>query len=136
MQGIESGKYTLGFLSEDALKPTPSYLASSFLGVGLLAWFNVAVLCRADQKFSGGCGGLELYLPVSLMLHAPVIGALLLIGKRAGEAYWSRAWLPSVLSVLALVQLQYFNARWFYWVAYLAVIALAALMPGLVREEA
>src|ERR687898_350312 len=47
--------------------------------VALAMWFNLAVLCQGDAKFSGGCGGFSLYIPLWEMFLAPLpIAAIML----------------------------------------------------------
>ena len=48
------------------------------IGITAITVVNVAFLCRGDPKFDGGCGSLDLYIPVALIVLAPVFAVSLL----------------------------------------------------------
>ncbi len=63
--------------------------------VALAIWFNLAVLCQGDAKFSGGCGGFGLYIPLWEVFLAPLpIAAILL-------ELWRKSQPPPTLHLLA-----------------------------------
>jgi hypothetical protein len=73
---------------------------ASFLGayvciVAVAVWLNVSVFCLADAKYSGGCGGLGVYLPLWLIFLAPM--ALAAIGLES----WRRTTPPPSVRLLA-----------------------------------
>jgi hypothetical protein len=70
----------------------------SVVHVALVAaaiWFNVAVLCHGDPKFSGGCGGLDVYIPLWEIFLAPLLIAPLLLER------WRKSQPPPTLRLLA-----------------------------------
>ena len=59
--------------------------------VAVSIWFNLAVLCQGDAKFSGACGGFGLYIPLWEIFVAPLpIAAILL-------EWWKRSQPPSTV---------------------------------------
>lgn len=42
-------------------------------------WFNLAVLCQGDSKFSDGCGGFGLYIPLWEIFLAPLPTSAILL---------------------------------------------------------
>lgn len=48
------------------------FLAAHVALVSLTIWFDLAVLCRGDAKYDGGCGGFAVYLPLWQIFLAPL----------------------------------------------------------------
>jgi len=65
------------------------FLAAHVVLVALAIWFNGAVLCAGDAKYSGGCAGLSVYIPLWQIFLAPLPIAVLLLER------WRRANPPS-----------------------------------------
>ena len=63
--------------------------------VALAIWFNLAVLCQGDAKFSGGCGGFDLYIPLWEVFLAPLAIAAILL------ELWRRSQPPPTSRLLA-----------------------------------
>ena len=63
--------------------------------VAAAIWFNLAVLCQGDAKFSGGCGGFGLYIPLWEVFLAPLLIAPLLLEM------WRKAQPPRALRLVA-----------------------------------
>ena len=63
--------------------------------VAAAIWFNLAVLCQGDAKFSGGCGGFGLYIPLWEVFLAPLLIAALLLEM------WRKAQPPPALRLVA-----------------------------------
>jgi hypothetical protein len=71
----------------------------------LAIWFNLAVLCQGDAKFSGGCGGFGLYIPLWEMFLAPLpIAAILL-------ELWRKSQPPPTLRLLGYLGVTLFVAE-------------------------
>jgi hypothetical protein len=63
--------------------------------VALAIWFNLAVLCQGDAKFSGGCGGFGLYVPLWEVFLAPLPIAAILLER------WRKSQAPPTVRLLA-----------------------------------
>lgn len=61
------------------------FLAAHVVLVALAIWFNLAILCAGDIKYSGGCGGFSVYIPLWQIFLAPLPVAVFLIER------WRRA---------------------------------------------
>ena len=57
--------------------------------VALAIWFNLAVLCEGDVKYSGGCGGFFVYIPLWQIFLAPLPLAVVFLER------WRSAGPPS-----------------------------------------
>ena len=73
--------------------------------VALAIWFNLAVLCQGDAKFSGGCGGFGLYSPLWEMFLAPLPIAAILLER------WRKSQPPPTLRLLAYLGATLFVAE-------------------------
>src|SRR5262245_15093594 len=73
--------------------------------VALGIWFNLAVLCQGDPKFSGGCGGFELYIPLWEVFLAPLLIAAILL------ELWRRSQPPPTVRLLAYLGVTLFVAE-------------------------
>jgi len=62
--------------------------------VAAAIWFNLAVLCQGDAKFSGGCGGFGLYVPLWEAFLAPLPIAAILLER------WRKSQPPPTLRLL------------------------------------
>jgi hypothetical protein len=62
--------------------------------VAAAIWFNLAVLCQGDAKFSGGCGGFGLYVPLWEIFLAPLLIAAILLEM------WRKSQPPPTLRLL------------------------------------
>jgi hypothetical protein len=63
--------------------------------VAAAIWFNLAVLCQGDAKFSSGCGGFALYIPLWEVFLAPLLIAAILLEM------WRKSHAPPTLRLLA-----------------------------------
>jgi len=62
------------------------FLAAHVALVALAIWFNLAVLCKGDIKYNGGCGGFAVYIPLWQIFLAPLpLAAVLLERWRRSE---------------------------------------------------
>jgi hypothetical protein len=98
-------------------------------GAATLQFVNIAVLCRGDGKFDGGCGEPWLYVIAEIILLAPSISVGLLIAS-VGRSRPRRA-LASVAVVATLlggVTLEVFE--WYSWGAALTLAAVVAALVG------
>jgi hypothetical protein len=99
--------------------------------VALAIWFNLAVLCQGDAKFSGGCGGFGLYIPLWEIFLAPLpIAAILL-------ELWRKSQSPPTMRLFAYLGASLFVAEAGFLLIdrfpvllalEAAIIALAAVM--------
>ena len=73
--------------------------------VAVAIWFNLAVLCQGHAKFSGGCGGFGLYIPLWELFLVPLpIAAILL-------ELWRKSHPPPTLRLLAYLVATLFVAE-------------------------
>ncbi len=81
-------KSTLGDTTEMTWRQI-AWFVGAYVGIVAMAvWLNVSVFCLADAKYSGGCGGLGVYVPLWLIFLAPL--ALPAIGLES----WRRTTAP------------------------------------------
>jgi hypothetical protein len=71
------------------------FLAAYIIIVALAIWFDLAVLCRGDAKFDGGCGGFGVYIPLWLIFLTPLPLAAILLER------WRRSLPPPTSRLLA-----------------------------------
>jgi hypothetical protein len=63
--------------------------------VALAIWFNLAILCQGDVKYSGGCGGFEIYIPLWEIFLLPLPIAVMVL------ELWRKTTPPSTRRLLA-----------------------------------
>jgi hypothetical protein len=71
------------------------FIAAHVTFVALAIWFNLAVLCEGDLKYSGGCGGFSVYIPLWQIFLAPLPLAAVLLER------WKRAEPPPTSRLMA-----------------------------------
>jgi hypothetical protein len=71
------------------------FIAAHIALVAVAIWFNLAVLCHGDAKFSGGCGGFGLYIPLWEVFLAPLALAAIMLER------WRRSQPPPTFRLLA-----------------------------------
>ena len=81
------------------------FIAAHIALVALAIWFNLAVLCQGDAKFSGGCGGFGLYIPLWEVFLAPLALAAIVLER------WGRAQPPPTLRLLVYLGATVFVAE-------------------------
>ena len=77
------------------LKQVAWFIVAHVALVAAAIWFNLAVLCQGDVKFSGGCGGFGLYIPLWEVFLAPLLMAALLLEM------WRKSQPPPALRLVA-----------------------------------
>jgi hypothetical protein len=73
--------------------------------VAVAIWFNLAVLCQGNEKFSGGCGGFSLYIPLWEVFLAPLPIAAILLEQ------WRKSQSPSTLRIFGYLGATVFVAE-------------------------
>lgn len=82
------------------------FLAAHVALVAVAVWFNLAVLCAGDAKYSGGCGGFGVYIPLWQIFLAPLaVAAILLERWRKTEPPPTRRLLGYLLVTLAVAEM-------------------------------
>ena len=71
------------------------FLAGYIAVVALAIWFDLAVLCRGNAKFNGGCGGFAFYIPLWAIFLAPLPIAAILLER------WRKSTPPPTTRLLA-----------------------------------
>lgn len=82
------------------------FLAAHVALVALAIWFNLAVLCAGDAKYSGGCGGFGVYLPLWQIFLAPLALAPILLERwRKTEPTPTRRLVAYLVATLAVAEI-------------------------------
>lgn len=97
--------------------------------VALAVWFNLAVLCQGDVKYSGGCSGFEVYIPLWEIFLLPLpIAAILLERWRKAQPPPATRLLVYLVGIVAVVEVGFLLIEKFPVLLAMeaAAIALAA----------
>jgi hypothetical protein len=62
--------------------------------IAISVWLNVSVLCLADAKYSNGCGGLGVYVPLWEIFLLPLLIGVIAIQR------WRRSAPPTTLRLI------------------------------------
>jgi hypothetical protein len=73
--------------------------------VAVAIWFNLAILCQGDDKYSGGCGGFGVYIPLWEIFLAPLPIAAIVLER------WKKSEPPPAVRLLAYLAATLFVAE-------------------------
>lgn len=116
------------------LRQTAWFLAAHVALVGLAVWFNVAVLCQGDVKYSGGCGGLAVYIPLWQIFLTPLpLAAIILERWRRTQPPPSSRLVGYLIGILVVTEVGFLAIDKFP--VLLALEAAAIFLAGIVRWQ-
>jgi len=108
------------------------FLAAHVALVALAIWFNLAVLCEGDVKYSGGCGGFSVYIPLWQIFLAPLpLAAVLLERWRRAEPPPGSRLAAYLVGIVIVVEIGFLVIEKFPML--LGLEAAAVLVAGIIR---
>jgi hypothetical protein len=88
------------------LRQSAWFLAAHVALVAVAIWFNLAVLCAGDAKYSGGCGGFGVYIPLWQIFLAPLaLTAIVLERWRKTEPPSTRRLVAYLIATIAVAEI-------------------------------
>ena len=108
------------------------FIAGYIALVALAIWFDLAVLCRGNAKFNGGCGGFAFYIPLWAIFLAPLpIAAILLERWRKSTPPPTTRLLSYLTGILVVTEVGFLFIKKFP--VLLAVETVAIVIAWVVR---
>lgn len=108
------------------------FIAGYIAIVALAIWFDLAVLCRGNAKFNGGCGGFGFYIPLWEIFLGPLpIAAILLERWRKTTPPSTTRLVAYLAGILLVTEVGFLFIKKFP--VLLAVEALAIIIAWVVR---